>query len=141
MEHQETHKKKNHVLKSIFAVVAGFIIVAALSTATDFVVEALGIFPPADDPDAYQNWMLFVALVYRSAYAVVGGYTTATLAPTNPMKHVKVLAILGTIGGIMGVIVGWNLSEHWYPIALAVTAYPLVWWGGKLRVNKKQKSS
>jgi hypothetical protein len=85
--------------------------------------------------------MLVVAFVYRSLYTAVGGYITASLAPSNPLKHVLVLAILGTIGGIMGVIVGWNLSDNWYPIAIAVTGFPLVWYGGKLRLKKLTKKS
>jgi hypothetical protein len=49
------------------------------------------------------------------------------------MKHVFILGVLGTLGGIAGVIAGWNLSQHWYPIALAVTAFPFVWLGGKMK--------
>ncbi|MBI4096829.1 MAG: hypothetical protein HY428_00240 [Candidatus Levybacteria bacterium] len=75
-----------------------------------------------------------LALLYRSVYTVIGGYITAVLAPNRPIRHV---VILGTIGGFVagtvGVIVGWNLSSHWYPIALALLAFPSVWLGGKLR--------
>lgn len=49
------------------------------------------------------------------------------------MKHVKILGVIGTLGGITGIFAGWNLSDHWYPIALAVTAFPLVWLGGKMK--------
>ncbi len=132
-----TPKAKGNVWKSIWAVLAGFLVVVILSTATDGVLEKIGIFPSPTEPGVYMTtWMLILALLYRSAYTVLGGYVTAMLAPQNPMKHVKVLAIIGTIAGILGAIIGWNLSEHWYPIALAVTAYPLVWWGGKLRLKK-----
>jgi hypothetical protein len=120
-------------LKSIGAVIAGFATVAILSVATDAVLEGMHILPPQTQPQAYDSWMLLLALAYRSVYAVVGGYVTAALAPSKPMKHVKILAILGTVGGILGVVAGWNLSEHWYPIALAVTAFPLVWFGGTLK--------
>ena len=85
--------------------------------------------------------MLVLAFAYRSAYTVLGGYVTAWFAPANPMKLVGILGVLGTIGGIIGVIAGWNLSSHWYPIALAVTAFPLVWYGGKLRVSEPSSSA
>jgi hypothetical protein len=129
-------KSKRNVSKSIWAVLAGFLVVVLLSTMTDSLLESAGLFPQPDTNVYMPGWMLFLALLYRSAYTVLGGYVTAMLAPQNPMKHVKVLAVIGTIGGVIGMIVGWNLSEHWYPIALAVTAYPLVWWGGKLRLKK-----
>lgn len=122
-------------LKSIGAVLAGFLTVFILSTMTDFILEKTGIFPSPE----YQMengspvWLLLTALIYRSIYAILGGYVTAKLSPTNPMSKVKILAILGTIGGIIGVIVGWQFGNQWYPIALAVTAYPLIWFGGKLK--------
>ncbi len=119
-------------LKSIGAILAGFLTVALLSVATDFVLETLGIFPPASEQGLYVQWMLALALVYRSVYAVAGGYVTASLAPGNKMRHVVVLGVLGLMGGLAGVVAGWNLSSHWYPIALAVTAYPLVYLGGWL---------
>jgi len=125
------------MLKSIWAVVAGFLTVVVLSTVTDKVLEATGIFPSPTE-GLFITWMLAIALLYRTIYTVLGGYVTAWLAPQNAMKHVWVLAIIGQIGGIMGVVAGWNLSQHWYPIAIAVLAIPSVWLGGWLRTRKNQ---
>jgi hypothetical protein len=136
MEHSEKKNGKKNIGKSILAVIAGFLTVVVLSVVTDTIMEAIGVFPPPNLQGLFVTWMLVLAFIYRSIYTVLGGYVTAKLAPQNPMKHVKVLAVLGTIGGILGVIAGWELSEHWYPIAIAVTAFPLVWWGGKLRLKK-----
>lgn len=124
--------------KSVGAVLAGFLVVAALSMVTDLILEGTGVFPSSEYQMANGSpvWLLVTALIYRSIYTVAGGYTTAYLAPGNPMKHVKILAIIGTFGGTLGVFAGWQYGNHWYPIALAVTAFPLVWLGGKLRVRK-----
>jgi disulfide bond formation protein DsbB len=81
--------------------------------------------------------MLFTALMYRSAYTVLGGYITARLAPKNVMMHVVVLMVLGGIGGVAGAIGGWQLGNHWYPVALAVTGPAFVWLGGVIRMRKK----
>jgi len=54
--------------KSIGAILAGFIAVFVLSVVTDFILEKLGFFPPATEPDAYTGWMLMLALIYRSIY-------------------------------------------------------------------------
>ncbi|TSC85618.1 MAG: hypothetical protein G01um10148_1004 [Parcubacteria group bacterium Gr01-1014_8] len=126
------------ILKSIGAVLAGLITVVVLSMGTDWVLEQVGIFPPVSDQGLFVTWMLVVAFLYRSLYAIVGGYVTAMLAPDEQMRHVKILAVLGVIGGIAGVVAGWNLSQHWYPTLLAVTAFPLVWLGGKLRMRNTQ---
>ena len=124
-----------NILKSIGAVVAGFITVVALSIGTDTVLEALGIFPPISE-GLFVTWMLVVALVYRSVYTIAGGYVTAKLSPEKPMKHVVVLGLIGTVAGIAGVIAGWNLSQHWYPIAIAASGFLLTWPGGKLHEDR-----
>lgn len=129
---------KKSVWKSIWSIVAGFLVVVILSTLTDAVMEQLHIYPTIGN-GVLAPWMLGVALAYRVVYTVLGGYVTARFAPQNTMKYVKILAILGTIAGILGVVAGWNLSAHWYPIAIAITAYPSVWWGGKLFVNSQKK--
>jgi uncharacterized membrane protein len=118
-----------NILKSIGAVLAGFLTVFILSVATDALLEYIGVLP-AQTEGLFDTKLLVLALAYRSLYAMLGGYVTARLAPSNTMRHVAILGVLGTIGGIVGIFVGWNMSDHWYPIALAVTAFPLVWVGG-----------
>lgn len=118
-------------LKSIFAIIAGFLVVAILSTVTDSILEAVGVFPPPTG-GLFITWMLVLALAYRCVYTVLGGWVTAKLAPQNPKKHVLILATIGTIAAIVGTVVGWNLSQHWYPIALVITALPCCLLGGKL---------
>jgi hypothetical protein len=49
------------------------------------------------------------------------------------MKTFK--SIAAVVAGGIGVVVGWNLSAHWYPIALVVGALPCSWLGGKLRLK------
>lgn len=122
-------------MKSIGAVVAGFLTVVVLSIGTDTILEALGIFPSASN-GLFITWMLVVAFLYRCIATVVGGYVTARLAPTNPMKHVKILACIGLLGGAAGIVGGWNLSQHWYPIAIFLSAVPCTWFGGTLYHKK-----
>jgi hypothetical protein len=128
-----------NVLKSIWAVFAGFLVVVILSTATDFVLEHLGIFPPPGE-GLFVTWMLVVALAYRMLYTVAGGYVTARLAPSRPVRHVVILGCIGIAAATAGTIVGWNLSQHWYPIALVITALPCTWLGGKLGINPSPHS-
>jgi hypothetical protein len=132
---------KNTLLKSILAVLAGFLTVAILSTTMDAILEGMGILPPNTHPELLVTWMLGLAFIYRSVFTVLGGYITARLAPQNKLKHVKALMILGGVGGILGAIFGWNLSENWYPILLALTGPLFIWLGGKLFLNKTDKNS
>lgn len=123
--------------RSVMAVVAGFLAVAVLSLVTDQVFHMLAVYPPWGQPmwDAGDNAL---ALAYRSVYTVVGGYVTARLAPRNAMRHVLVLGAAGFLAALAGALatIPMELGPDWYPIALAVTAFPLVWLGGVLQQRR-----
>jgi len=125
------------MIRSIAAVLTGFLAVAGLSLATDEVFHLLDVYPPwgltMTDPRLFA-----LALSYRILYTVLGGWITARLAPRAPMRHVTVLAIIGLIGGAAGVAVAIGRSDLgplWYPVAILLTAYPCTWLGGMLRAR------
>lgn len=120
--------------RSVWAVLAGILVNVILSLATDTVLEKTGIFTPPDQ-GFFITWMIVVAFSYRLLYTFLGGYVTAWLSPSRPMRHVIYLGTIGTILSIAGIFVAWDLSQHWYPIALAVTAFPVTWMGGSLRMR------
>jgi hypothetical protein len=124
-----------NILRSFGAVVAGLLIIFALSLGTDVVMHATGIFPPWFQPMAGPLWVF--ALAYRSVYAVLGGYVTARLAPNNPMKHAMLLGVIGVVLSLAGLVSTWNAGPEygpkWYPIALVLSALPCAWLGGKFR--------
>lgn len=125
-----------NTLKSIGTVLAGFITVVVLSIGTDAVLEAIKFFPPQNEPGSYTQWMLLIALLYRSIYTVAGGYVAAVLAPDRPMRHAVILGILGIAAGTLGAAANWDktgASTAWYPIALVIAALPCTWLGGKLK--------
>jgi hypothetical protein len=120
------------LFRSVLAVLVGVVTIVVLSIATDKILEAAGIFPP---PTAglFETWMLVMALTYRSIYAVVGGYVTALLAPSLPVRHAIILGAIGIVASTLGAIQAWDMSPHWYPISLIVTALPCTWLGGTLQ--------
>lgn len=123
--------------RSVVAVIAGFVAVAGLSLATDELFHVLGIYPPWGEP-MYGTGLYLLALSYRIVYTILGGFVTARLAPRAPMRHVMVLGLIGLAAGTAGAIVAitrGDLGPNWYPIAIAVTAYPCTWLGGRLGVK------
>lgn len=125
-----------NILKGIGAILAGMIFIVVSHTGTDFVLESLGIFTPPNE-GFHTTWMVVTATLYRSVYTVAGGYITAALAPTPPMRYVWILGILGTVAGTLGAVatIPMGIAPTWYPIALVVLALPGVWLGGKLRTR------
>ena len=125
-----------NILKGIGAILAGMIFIVVSHTATDLVLEKLGIFPPPDQ-GLHITWMVVTATIYRSIFTVVGGYITAALAPNLRMRYVMILGLIGVAASTFGAIVTipMGLGPAWYPIALAALALPCAWLGGKLKAK------
>lgn len=121
--------------KSIWAIVAGFLVVVILSLATDALMRRAGVFPRLGQ--VMSNSLFALATAYRALYSVAGSFITASLAPNRPMFHAMLGGFIGLAAGIPGAVLTWNRTElgpHWYPVALVVTALPCAGLGGKLRL-------
>jgi hypothetical protein len=120
--------------RSILAVLAGIIVGIVLSVGTDALVRATG-WAPAQTP-RWPNQLLLLATVYRAIYGVIAAWIIARLAPNRPMGHALVAGALGTAVSILGAVATWSTTpgQHWYAIALALTALPTAWLGAKLRI-------
>jgi ABC-type cobalt transport system substrate-binding protein len=126
---------------SIVAGLAGFFATAGLSLATDQILHVLNVYPPWSEP-MWNPWLNALALAYRIAFTVGGGYITAMLAPYAPMRLVAILGAVGTVfataGAIAAISIG-NFGPNWYPIALAITGFPCVWIGGLLHERRARR--
>lgn len=125
-----------NTLKSIGAVLAGVLFIIIASTLVDVVLHLAHFFPAMDKP--INDFQALVATLYRVVISIAGGYLTAKLAPGRPMLHAMMLGCVGTVLGVIGVCVTWNLGlgPRWYALALAVLAFPQCWAGGKLYLRK-----
>jgi hypothetical protein len=117
-------------LRTAGALIAGFVAVAALSIATDAVLHAMNYYP--NDGTVGSDAGLSVALAYRTAFTVLGGYITARLAPSRPQRLATILGAIGTLFAILGAVTMWNVGHQWYPVALVVLAIPSTALGGWL---------
>jgi hypothetical protein len=119
--------------RSLGALVGGFAAVVALSLATDQLLHSLEVYPAWGQPmrDIGDN---LLALGYRIAYAVLGSYLAARLAPRHPMRHALALGWAGLALSLLGAIVAipMDLGPSWYPVGLVLTALPCAWLGGAL---------
>lgn len=118
--------------KSVWAVVAGLLVIIGVTTLVDILLHLTGVFAGADQP--LDDALALLATSYRIVISIAGAWLTARLAPDRPMKHAMTLGYVGLILGLVGVVATWNLGlgPRWYPIALAVLAIPQCWAGGKI---------
>ena len=123
--------------KSIWAVLAGFLVIVLVSTLVDVILHAMGAYPPWDQP--IDDKLSALATAYRVLISIGGAYLTARMAPEKPMKHALILGAIGIFFGSLGAVATWNkgLGPHWYPVALVVLAVPQCWLGAKLYLMRR----
>ena len=126
-----TPPRPRRVLRSIGAVAAGLVAIFAVTTATDLVMHAIGVFPPAGSPPM-SSGLFLIAFAYRFVYDLAGSYLTARLAPDRPLGHALALGAIGVVLSIAGAIAFWDAGPAWYPLGLAASALPCAWLGAKL---------
>jgi hypothetical protein len=125
-------QRPRRTLRSVGAVVAGFLTIAVLSTATDTVLHLIGVYPSLGQ--TMSDALFVLALSYRIVYGVAGCYVAAWLAPDHPMRHAAILGAVGVILSTAGAIAMWDAGPSWYSLAVIGIALPCAWAGGRLRV-------
>lgn len=119
--------------KSIGAVVAGLFFIIIVSTLVDIVLHLVHVYPEVGV--RMTDGLAVLASAYRLVIGIAGAYLTARLSPGRPMRDTLVLGCVGTVLGVLGVVMTWDmdLGPRWYAISLAVVAVPQCWFGGWLR--------
>lgn len=124
--------------KSIAAVLAGVFFIIIVTTIVDAIMHAVGAY--GGMKERMDDSQAVIAGSYRLVIGIAGGWVTARLAPNHPLRHAIILGVVGTVLGVVGVAVTWNmdLGPRWYPISLAVLAIPQCWLGGWIRAKGLQ---
>jgi hypothetical protein len=124
--------------RSILALLAGIAVGIVLSVGTDWGLHVIGLVPSPNE--RWPNQLLLLAAVYRSIYGVIASYVIARLAPNRPMGHSLLAGALGMLVSALGAAAAWSttVGEHWYTVALVLTALPTAWMGAKLRLMQFQ---
>lgn len=133
----EALTRPRRLLRSVGAVLAGLLAIAALLLLTDQVFHTLRVYPPWGEP-MHEPGDNLLALAYRIVYAVLGCWLTARLAPRAPMGHALALGGIGVVLSAAGALaaITADLGPAWYPVALVLTALPCAWLGGWLHARR-----
>lgn len=124
---------------SIGAVLLGLFANAIPATLLDAMLHALQVFPPWDQPIGDLD--AAIAISYRLALGVFGGYVVARFAPRHPAGHAWVLGGIGTVLGLAGLVAMKGFGPTWYPVALAVAALPLTLAGAVLHGRARERTN
>lgn len=135
IEMAEGGVSRRRPLRSAGAVLLGLVAIFVLSLGTDQLLHVLEIYPPWGQP-MFDPALNLLALSYRVVYDTFGCYLAARFAPHSPMRHSFILGGIGFVLSVAGAAAMWNAGPHWYPIALALSAWPCAWLGGALYERK-----
>lgn len=124
------------------AVLGGLATVFALSIAADMVLYALHLFRPVGQPSPAIAW--WIATGYRALFTGVGGWVAARLMPARRMGAVWILTGIGTLLGLMGIVLsrlqpGMGPAE--YAWAVALTGPLCSWLGGRVATRNDPEAS
>ena len=124
------------MMRSIWAVVAGFLFIAVLSFGAGAIVRAMS--PTLFDANGGTSNLAILCLstVFTAVFATVGCYLTARLAPAHPMRHALILGALGLAFSLITASRAWNMEPAWYNVLNLLLVMPYAWIGGRLRKNE-----
>jgi len=127
-----------NILRSIIAILAGFIVVTAASVGTDALFSNAGLLKdPFHDTT---TGVILLIIIYRNIYNVAGCYLVAALAPNHPLGHTLIVGVIGCVLSLVATIALWEPVTGWYSITITILAIPSAWAGGKLREVYLRKS-
>ncbi len=121
------------MLRSVLAIVAGFVTIAVLSIGADAAMHGLGVFPA--DPAGMSDGLFGLATLYRTVFTVLGGALTGLLSARTDQRDVRILAGIGFLAGLAGVAAWFatpGLGPLWYAAAIPVTGAIATLVGGHL---------
>jgi len=130
--------------RSVGAVLAGLLVNAIASTATDLLLVAAHVFPPLAQfghPESFSDSLLLIALFYRTLYGVLGCYVTAHLAAQCPMAHSLALGCIGFVIGVVGAVATWGTWTSWYSLAIIAVTLPSAWLGARILRYRQDRSA
>lgn len=119
-------------MRSVGAVVVGFLFIAVLSFGSDIMLRVTFPDDVAVPVRIASVRVLSLSLISAAVYATVGCYLTARLAPSRPMWHALLLGVLVLVFTVVNATALWTRAAMWYKLASLVLVMPCAWLGGWL---------
>jgi hypothetical protein len=121
------------MLRSIGAIVLGFLLIGTLAMGTERAI--IQTLPEYFDTNGRTDdvALLLATLAYVFLFATLGCWVTARLAPARPMRHALILGALGLAFNVAGSIAMWHTAPVWYHVVGLGLTLPAAWLGGWIR--------
>jgi hypothetical protein len=120
------------LLRSVVAVVVGYVLFAAMAQAL-FVLSGHAPHAPASVP------FMLLTVVAGVAFAAAGGYVAAWLAGRRPIAHALAMAVLLAVGAAVSLAATLGHGAIWTQVAALVFMAPSAVLGGWLHARRERR--
>lgn len=121
------------------SIIVGIVVITILSTGTDSIFHAAGIFPPPGQPFFDTN-LLLLATAYRFIYQVAGCYLASIIAKEKANTAVWTLGTLGAIMWLLGTFILMpGMGPMWYGVVGAILSIPSALIGERIYKKRNAK--
>ena len=120
------------ILRSVLAVVVGFVVIGALAVGAGTVVASTWPDAVGADGTPATTAARLAQLLYVGVFATFGCWLAGRLAPSRPMAHALAVGVLGLV---LNVATAWAVKDShpaWYLAAGVLTTMLWAWIGGRL---------
>ena len=88
------------------------------------------------DPDVWPSTgFLAFSIFYGIAFATLGGYLAARIAPHAEARHGAIVGLIMAVIAMVTMIMKWGDSAPWTEIPVIVLMAPAAWIGGRIRAG------
>jgi hypothetical protein len=126
------------IVRSIVAIVVGFLFIGALAGGTGAALASAGFVPPPGEPLTDLGPVL-LETAYVAIFAIAGCWLAAWLAPDRPMRHALILGVLGLVFNVIGAVATWGQRPAWAILLNLALVMPYAWIGGRLREQQLER--
>jgi hypothetical protein len=123
----------SEVVRSLFAVAAGFAGTNILSLLADTALRSLAPQAFGAQGQAIDSQGLLLTLAGAAIAGVVGGYITARIATRRHIVHAAALGMVTLVFGILASVLAWDTGPAWFHVATLALIVPVALLGGTLR--------
>jgi len=120
------------VVRSLFAVAAGFAATNILSLLADNAFRAL--VPESFSEQGHDVRGLLLTLAANAVCGIAGGYVTARIASRRHLLHATALGIMMLVFSIAATVFFWDRAPVWFHLTTLALTVPAAMLGGKIRI-------
>jgi hypothetical protein len=129
------------ITRTVQALVIGYVVIVVCITLATLAAARLLLGPGAMDPSAPLTPLyLSVNVLYSFAFAALGGYVTAAIAPRAPAGHAVVLGIIMMVLGLASARTAVPGQPSWYLPLISIGGGACAALGGWFRASQIRRA-